>query len=257
MASSATAANRGDGYLVWFDGGGRRVVAYEVVADALFTRAEAPVDVDDQWATYRVEYDPATGRLDVYRGAQSLLTWTDPSPAATGSYLSLRTNATAVEFDDLKVYKSRGSTATVTAGEDNTRDLRRADGKVKSIVRDAAGNFSARANLDVTTGLAGRSAPQTTATSTPAAATAAAAFPNPAHGGALFVRYAAAGEAPAELTLRTAAGQTVTALTDAPGTPGTRLVDARALLDGRPAAGFYVLEVRHGGYSEFVPLLLE
>ncbi|MCK8521289.1 peptidoglycan DD-metalloendopeptidase family protein [Aquimarina sp. D1M17] len=151
MASDSNLSQRGNSYLIWFSGEDNKVRIYETVNNVLNTRAIGDAPQDNKWANYKITYSPAFGVLEVFKNNKSVLKWTDTSPIKNGSSISLRTNKTLVEFDDLKVYKFRaGSSQTITAGSAVTKDMRRRNGKVKSLVRDAAGNWSTPGNLDVT-----------------------------------------------------------------------------------------------------------
>ncbi|MBQ4822017.1 N-acetylmuramoyl-L-alanine amidase [Aquimarina sp. MMG016] len=151
MSSDGTLSQRGNSYLIWFSGEDNKVRIYETVNNLLYFRAIADVSLDNNWAKYRVTYSPAYGVLQVWKNNEYLLNWTDSSPVASGVAISLRTNKTSIEFDDLKVYKYRGgNSALITAGSgDNNKDLRTTTGKIKSMVRDDAGNWSSPGNLDV------------------------------------------------------------------------------------------------------------
>ncbi|WP_299257375.1 peptidoglycan DD-metalloendopeptidase family protein [uncultured Aquimarina sp.] len=151
MASDATQSQRGNSYLIWFSGEDNKVRVYETINNNLNFRAIADVSLDNKWANYKITYSPGFGVLEVFRNNKSILKWTDSSPIKNGSSISLRTNTTIVEFDDLKVYKFRATESQgISAGTAVTKDIRRRNGKVKSLVRDAAGNWSAPGNLDVT-----------------------------------------------------------------------------------------------------------
>ncbi|WP_378177308.1 peptidoglycan DD-metalloendopeptidase family protein [Aquimarina sp. SS2-1] len=151
MADSPDLSQRGNSYLIWFSGEDNKVRIYETINNQLNFRAIDDVSLDNKWANYKITYSPRFGVIEVFRNNKSILKWTDPSPIKNGSTLSLRTNKTMVEFDDLKVYKFRAnSTATISAGSSVTDDIRRRNGKIKSLVRDAAGNWSAPGNLDIT-----------------------------------------------------------------------------------------------------------
>ncbi|WP_299257381.1 N-acetylmuramoyl-L-alanine amidase [uncultured Aquimarina sp.] len=151
MASDATQSQRGNSYLIWFSGEDNKVRVYETINNNLNFRAIADVSLDNKWANYKITYSPGFGVLEVFRNNKSILKWTDSSPIKNGSSISLRTNTTIVEFDDLKVYKFRATGSQgISAGTAVTKDIRRRNGKVKSLVRDAAGNWSTPGNLDVT-----------------------------------------------------------------------------------------------------------
>ncbi|WP_299213680.1 hypothetical protein [uncultured Aquimarina sp.] len=150
MESDATQSQRGNSYLIWFSGEDNKVRVYETINNNLNFRAIADVSLDNKWANYKISYSPGYGVLEVFKNNRSILKWTDSSPIKNGSSISLRTNKTSMEFDDLKVYKFRvGNTKTITAGGNVTKDIRRNNGKIKSLIRDAAGNWSTAGNLDV------------------------------------------------------------------------------------------------------------
>ncbi|WP_108801534.1 peptidoglycan DD-metalloendopeptidase family protein [Aquimarina sp. Aq107] len=151
MADSPDQSQRGNSYLIWFSGEDNKVRVYETINNQLNFRAIDDVLLDNKWANYKITYSPGFGVLEVFRNNTSILKWTDPSPIKNGSTISLRTNKTNIEFDDLKVYKFRADSSTgISAGSEITKDIRRKNGKIKSLVRDAAGNWSAAGNLDVT-----------------------------------------------------------------------------------------------------------
>ncbi len=151
MSSEGTLSQRGNSYLIWFSGEDNKVRIYETVNNVLYFRAIADVALDNNWAKYRVTYSPAFGVLQVWKNNEYLLNWTDSSPISSGAAISLRTNKTAIEFDDVKVYKFRATNSTlITAGNlDTNKDLRTSNGKIKSMVRDDAGNWSTPGNLDI------------------------------------------------------------------------------------------------------------
>jgi RHS repeat-associated protein len=53
--------------------------------------------------TYRVIYDPATGRIDVWRNGIYALSRTDSSPLTSGNHLAFKTQNSSVRFDDVRV----------------------------------------------------------------------------------------------------------------------------------------------------------
>ncbi|MEM9991421.1 MAG: N-acetylmuramoyl-L-alanine amidase [Bacteroidota bacterium] len=150
MASSQTDAQRGNSYLIWFSGAENKLRVYETINNVLYLRSSADLTATSSWAKYRITYSPAYGVLQVFRNNTKVLQWIDSTPITTGSSISLRTNMTEVEFDDLKTYRFRvGSPITISVGSASTDDVRTSRCKVNSAVRDAAGNWSAPAGVDV------------------------------------------------------------------------------------------------------------
>jgi|GEM_PF-4268711 len=157
MASDATARERGNSYLIWFSNNDQKVRIIETINNVLTERASGDAVVSaGAFADYKISYSTNSGLIRVYQNGRLVVSWTDTTPLTSGAYISLRTNQAQVEFDDLKVYKSRGATQTVTVGAASSKDLRRAStstttpaGKIKSLVRDASNNWSAVGNLDL------------------------------------------------------------------------------------------------------------
>ncbi|GAA0725991.1 N-acetylmuramoyl-L-alanine amidase [Aquimarina litoralis] len=149
MASDVRQSQRGNSYLIWFSGEDNKVRIYETINNRLYFRAIGDVSLNNLYANYKIEYNPLDGRVNVFRNNKQVLSWQDSTPIKTGSGISYRTNSTRVEFDDLKVYKQRSSSAKVTVGSSNINDARTRNVKIKSLARDKAGNWSKRGNLDV------------------------------------------------------------------------------------------------------------
>ena len=184
FASDVAGQERGNSYLVWVSADDQRVRLIETSAgNTLTERASAAwTTTAGNWADYKVTYNSATGALAVFVNEARALSWTAPAPLASGAGISLRTNGANVEFDNVKVYKSRAATRLVTVGPAASKDLRRNSanastpaGKLKSLVRDAAGNWSAVGNLDLVVNL-----PAARALAADPAYSTYPAYPNPA-----------------------------------------------------------------------------
>lgn len=102
--------------------------------------------------TIRITYDPGTGEIKVWKETDLVASWIDPSPLKSGSHVSLRTNEAHVDFDNIRTFRSRGTTANIRIGPASTEDCRYMSidpfseaGKVFSIVLDNADHWS---NMD-------------------------------------------------------------------------------------------------------------
>jgi hypothetical protein len=78
------------------------------------------VDTDypiDTITTYncRTTYNPSTGWIRVFINGQFVSEWQDPTPLTQGNSISLRTGGCEATFDDIKVYRSRGSQVMIPA----------------------------------------------------------------------------------------------------------------------------------------------
>jgi spore germination protein YaaH len=158
FSDNGSLTNRGNSYFVWFRADQSQLQIYKVVNDA-FGSPVATFSVTTnagQWYDYKVLYDRISGKMDVYVNDALVGSWTDPSPYSTGSYISFRSGDCDYMVNNLKIYRSRNPSATVTVGPGSTNDIRyqspnptTASGRVKSIVKDAAGNLSLVASQDV------------------------------------------------------------------------------------------------------------
>ncbi len=165
FADSASSTNRGNSYFIWFranTSGSNTLEFYKCnwngsSNDFTLVKTIDPITtVKGQWYDLKVLYDRVTGEIDVYRDDIRLGSYTDPTPLTTGKYISFRTGACNVSFDELKVYRSRYPNVTVTVGSGNTHMARYQNpapatyaAKVKSIAEDFAGNLSALSSSNV------------------------------------------------------------------------------------------------------------
>lgn len=149
--------NRGNSYFVYFRlDGTQQVQLYETsysggvntFGSPTFT---APVSFTaNQWYDFKVIYDRISGKMDVYKDNTPIASWTDPTPLASGSYISFRSGNCKWTLDEIKVYRSRPTASvSVSVGSGNANDVRYQNPsptqnscKVKSIVNDGAGNLS-------------------------------------------------------------------------------------------------------------------
>lgn len=148
--------NRGNSYFIYFRQETSKLEFYKVTND-VFTLSQTISNVTTtlgQWNDYKIIFDRTTGKMDVYRDNVFLGSWTDASVLTTqGNYVSFRTGNCKVNISDLKVYKSRLPSVTVTVGAAATNDIRYQNQNptiysslIKSIVNDVNGNLSAITN---------------------------------------------------------------------------------------------------------------
>ncbi|MBI5217682.1 MAG: PKD domain-containing protein [Bacteroidia bacterium] len=109
-----------------------------------------------QWYDIKIIFDRITGKISVYRDDVFISSWTDTSPLTTpGNFVSFRTGHSKVSFGELKVFRSRNPSVSVSVGTANS-DIRFQNpnpathsAKIKSIVNDAVGNLSSIAYHDL------------------------------------------------------------------------------------------------------------
>ncbi|AXT56227.1 N-acetylmuramoyl-L-alanine amidase [Aquimarina sp. MMG015] len=245
MADDVTQSQRGNSYLIWFSGEDNKVRIYETVNNQLNFRAISDVSLDNQWANYKITYSPAFGVLEIFRNNTSLLRWTDTTPIKNGSSISLRTNKTNMEFDDLKVYKFRANqTQSITAGSSVTKDIRRQNGKIKSLVRDAAGNWSAPGNLDITISSLSRQNPNII-DDTKLNNSDPIIYPNPTTAKSLTLTYNATSNQRLEVSIWDITGKLLNKINTTPKENSLQNLNISSLIEGI-AGGTYIIKVKNG-----------
>jgi spore germination protein YaaH len=157
FCDDATQTNRGNSYFVWIRPDQGTLETYKVVSNVFSLVSSAPlVTAINTWNDYKVIYDRITGKMDMYVNNVLIDSWTDPSPLANGNAISFRSGNCDYTVNDLKVYRSRLPTVTVSVGAATTNDVRYQNPdpstpscRLKSITKDAAMNLSAVAAQDV------------------------------------------------------------------------------------------------------------
>lgn len=158
FCDSAQQTNRGNSYFVWFRADQSQLQIYKVVNNTFGSaQYSVPLTVTPgTWYTYAVAYDRISGKMDVYVNNNFTGSWTDSSPYTTGNYISFRNGDCNYMVNDLKVYRSRPASVTVSVGPAAANDVRYQNPdpstpscRVKSIAKDSAGNLSVVASQDV------------------------------------------------------------------------------------------------------------
>jgi N-acetyl-anhydromuramyl-L-alanine amidase AmpD len=159
FSDNGSLTNRGNSYFVWFRVDQSVCEFYKVVNDVFTLENSVPMTVNaNQWYDWKVVYDRITGKMEVYQDNSFVGSWTDPTPYSSGNAISFRSGNCDWQINNFKVYRSRASNApmNVSLGTCPSCEIRfqntnpaTPSGRVKSIVRDSAGNFSAVAFQDI------------------------------------------------------------------------------------------------------------
>jgi hypothetical protein len=152
FSDNAALPNRGNSYFMFVRQETSTIELYKVVND-VFTVVKTINNITtnlDQWYDYKITFDRISGKVVIYRDNNLIGSWTDSSVLTTqGNYISFRTGNCKAHITELKVYRSRPASVTVSVGPAPTNDIRYQNpnpsmysGKIKSIVSDAVGNLS-------------------------------------------------------------------------------------------------------------------
>jgi N-acetyl-anhydromuramyl-L-alanine amidase AmpD len=117
FCDDATLPNRGNSYFVYFRNSTNKAEIYEVVNDVFTMQAvvNCTVNTNEQY-DYKVTYSPNTGWIRVYVNNVFVCEWQDLTPLTSGNSVSLRTGNCLVEYDNVRVYKSRASNQEISVG---------------------------------------------------------------------------------------------------------------------------------------------
>jgi len=158
FCDNAALTNRGNSYFVWFRADQSQLQIYKVVNNNFGTAAySTPLTINaSTWYDYKVLYNRISGEMAVYVNNALAGSWTDPTPYSNGNYISFRNGDCSFLVNDLKVYRSRLPSVTVSVGAASTNDARYQSPdpgtpscRIKSITKDVAGNLSAVASQNV------------------------------------------------------------------------------------------------------------
>lgn len=148
FCSDPTLPNRGNSYFVYFRNSNNKAEIYKVVND-VFTMQTADNCVvnTNEIYDYKVTFDSQTGWIRVFVNGLLTTEWQDPTPLTSGNSISLRTGNCTVEYDNIRVYKSRNVSASVTVGPNgafyNQSDNSSEVGLIRSFVLDDSDLWSA------------------------------------------------------------------------------------------------------------------
>jgi len=142
-----TLPNRGNSYFVFFRETEQKAQIYKVEGDVftMKTNDNCVVTANTSY-TYKVTYNPQSGWIKVYSNDVLVTQWQDIEPLQAGNSISLRSGGCSVNYDNVRVFRSRGSNAAITIGP--TAEMRYQSegavesGAIRSMVVDEIGNWS-------------------------------------------------------------------------------------------------------------------
>ncbi len=158
FSDNADSSNRNNSYFVWFRLDDQKIQIYKVTNNVFGSPVldQALAFNAGQWYDVKVTFDRVSGRINVYLNNKYIAGWTDTSPHLNGRYVSFRSANCVYTIDELRVYRSRGNTASVTLGSSMAFDLRYQNpnptqfaGRINSLCQDSAGNVSSVAFQDL------------------------------------------------------------------------------------------------------------
>ena len=117
MCDGPTQSQRKNSYMIYFRVDNNTCQIYKSENNSIHLKtSDACVVNANEWFDAKVIFNSATGEIDVFKNDKLVSVWIDATPLTSGNSISLRTGNANVSYDDMKVYRSRTTTATVTTG---------------------------------------------------------------------------------------------------------------------------------------------
>jgi spore germination protein YaaH len=157
FCDSASTANRHNSYFAWFRADQSVIEIYKVTNDVFSLMSSTPYTLSlNTFYDFTISFDRISGQVQVWINNSLAASWQDTAPHTVGKYISFRSGNCIYTVNNLKVYRSRYPSVTVTVGPAATNDIRYENtnpstpaGRVKSIVKDSANNLSVVSSQDV------------------------------------------------------------------------------------------------------------
>ncbi len=155
-SDNSTLPNRGNGYFVYFRLDDQKAQIYKVINDVYTLYPSVNYSFTaNTFYDFKITFSPVSGEIKIFINDSFITSWTDPVPFKTGNSISLRTGNANVSYNDLKVYRSRNLSESISIGtissfvryqnpNPNTPSCR-----IKSLVKDSSENWSAPSTLNV------------------------------------------------------------------------------------------------------------
>ncbi len=148
MSDNPASAQRNNSYMVYFRVDNNTCQIYKAENNSIHLETSDMCTVNaGEWFDAKIIFNAATGEIDVFKNDKLVSSWIDAVPLKNGNSISLRTGNANVSYDNLKVFRSRAATATVTVGKDGDAPFQNLSPEkpaclILSIVDDSMHNVS-------------------------------------------------------------------------------------------------------------------
>jgi N-acetyl-anhydromuramyl-L-alanine amidase AmpD len=143
-----TLPNRGNSYFVFLRETDNQVQIFKVIDD-VFTIMVTEALTIDPIVTYacKVSYEPTSGWIKFYVNGALAAQWQDQEPIQIGNSISLRTAGSSINYDNIRIYHSRGNSLTINVGPSGHMRYQGEGaietGRIRSLALDLYDNWSA------------------------------------------------------------------------------------------------------------------
>ena len=150
MSTNGQTENHGNGYFIYFrlSSSSSRVEFYRVENDVYSQDKciDLPLSANS-WHNVKLIYDRTNGKSSIYYDNKYYGSYTAANFFTEGNIVALRNGGATAHFDDFRVYRSRGNSATISVGENGdiahtTPDSNNEFATITSITIDSAQNIA-------------------------------------------------------------------------------------------------------------------
>ncbi len=148
MVDDPTMTQRNNAYMIYFRVDQNTCQIYKSVNDVIDLKTDDVCPVDSGiWFDAKVIYNTTTGEIKVFKNNVLVSSWIDASPLTAGNSISFRTGEANVSYDDIKIYRSRTTSAVVTVDSNSDVPYQNLSPSqpacvILSVVTDSVNNFS-------------------------------------------------------------------------------------------------------------------
>ncbi|HIF13824.1 MAG TPA: hypothetical protein EYQ86_00140 [Bacteroidetes bacterium] len=122
---SAHLTNRGNSYFLLIREDDNEIQLLKTVNDTYNLVKAEPYGIGKYiWYDQKILWDVDAGIINVFINDQFLFSWQDTLPIKTGNSISFRTGNTEMDFNFLRIYKSRNDSTHITIGPQSYNDIR-------------------------------------------------------------------------------------------------------------------------------------
>lgn len=151
FCDDASQSNRGNNYMIWMRPDQGTIELYKNTSNVLAVVKTVTYTVNANTTyDYKISFDRISGELKLWVNNNFITSWIDNSPFVNGNAISFRSGNCQFRIDDLRVYRSRSNSTSVSVGTANTKDIRKENpsptvpsAKINSIIKDNYDNLSA------------------------------------------------------------------------------------------------------------------
>ena len=150
MSTDGQTENHGNGYFIYFrlSTSSSRVEFYRVENDTYSQDKciDLPLNTNC-WHNVKLIYDRTNGKSSIYYDDKYYGSYTAANFFTEGNIVALRNGGATADFDDFRIYRSRGTSATITVGENGdiaytTPDENNEFATISSVTIDSAQNIA-------------------------------------------------------------------------------------------------------------------